>query len=112
MELGERAIALISSSSDSTTKVWQVSAGQEIRTIRKYSSYVLSIAISPDGQTLVSGSGSSGDSTIKVWQLSTGQELRSLTGHSGYVYSLAISPDGQTMISGSGDSTIKIWRVL
>ena len=88
-----------------------MSAGQEIGTIKKYSSYVLSITISPDGQTLVSGSGSS-DSTIKMWQLSTGQELRSLTGHSGYVYSLAISPDGQTLISGSGDSTIKIWQVL
>jgi WD domain, G-beta repeat len=69
---------------------------------------VNSVAISPDGQTLVSGSF---DNTIKIWQLSTGRELHTLTGHSMSVNSVPISPDGQTLVSSSDDKTIKIWQL-
>ncbi|CAD5913902.1 hypothetical protein [Planktothrix agardhii] len=77
-----------------------------------HSGSVNSVAISPDGQILVSGSD---DKTITIWDLSTGQELRTLTGHSEHsdeVKSLAISPDGQTLVSGGDDGTIMIWRVV
>ncbi len=77
-------------------------------TLTGHSANVVSLAISPDGQTLFSGSG---DKTIKIWQLSSGQELRTLTGHHSGVTALAISPDGQTLVSGSADSTIKIWQL-
>jgi WD40 repeat protein len=68
--------------------------------------YVWSVAISPDGQTLVSGSW---DNTIKVWGLSDGKLLRTLSGHQNGVMSVAISSDGQTLASGSEDNTIKVW---
>jgi aspartate 1-decarboxylase len=69
---------------------------------------VLSVAISPDGHTLVSGSD---DKTIKVWNLQSGKLLRTLAGHGGVVFSVAISPDGHTLVSGSGDKTIKVWNL-
>ncbi len=69
---------------------------------------VRSVAISPDGHTLVSGSG---DKTIKVWNLQNGELLRTLAGHRGVVFSVAISPDGHTLVSGSGDKTIKVWSL-
>ena len=77
-----------------------------LHTLTDLSDKVHSVAISPDGQTLVSGSR---DSTIKVWNLLTGQEVRTLTGHLDEVHSVAISPDGQTLVSGSKDGTIKVW---
>ena len=77
-------------------------------TLTGHSNSVSSVAISPDGQTLASGSS---DNTIKIWNLSTGQEIRTLMGHSYGVWSVAISPDGQTLASGSGDNTIKIWNL-
>ncbi len=75
-------------------------------TLTDHEGSVDSIAISPDGQTLVSGSV---DQTIKVWNLSTGKLMRTLTGHEDSVDSVAISPDGQTLVSGSRDGTIKVW---
>jgi WD40 repeat protein len=93
---------------DNTIKIWQLSTGVELRTLTvDLNWWVHSVAISPDGQTLVSG----GDDTITIWDLSTGQELGTLTGHSESVNSVAISPDGQTLVSG-GDDTITIWRVV
>jgi serine/threonine protein kinase len=77
-----------------------------LRTLTGHTSTVWSVAMSADGQTLVSGSG---DKTIKVWDLSTGQEVRALTGHTGAVMSVAISRDGRTLVSGSDDKTIKVW---
>ena len=77
-------------------------------TLSGHSYSVESVAISPDGQTLVSGSW---DKTIKVWHLVTGELLRTLTGHTDSVNSVAISPDGQTLVSGSWDNTIKVWHL-
>ncbi len=98
-----------SGSADQAIKVWDLPGQELVGTLTGHSGGVSSLAISPDGQTLVSGSA---DQTIKVWDL-PGQELiETLTGHSGGVYSVAISPDGQTLASGSADQTIKIWSMI
>ncbi|MFM6515812.1 MAG: WD40 repeat domain-containing protein, partial [Microcystis panniformis] len=78
------------------------------RTLTGHSGVVLSVAYSPDGRYLASGSQ---DKTIKIWEVATGKELRTLTGHSGWVNSVVYSPDGRYLASGSWDNTIKIWRV-
>ncbi|HEY9633193.1 MAG TPA: WD40 repeat domain-containing serine/threonine-protein kinase [Coleofasciculaceae cyanobacterium] len=79
-----------------------------INTLTGHSDIVRSIAISPDGQTIVSGSN---DQTIKIWQLSSGILRRTLSGHTSWISTVAISPDGQTVVSGSGDTTIKVWQL-
>ncbi|MDF5730295.1 MAG: serine/threonine protein kinase, partial [Rhizonema sp. PD38] len=78
------------------------------RTLTGHSSWVISVAISPDGNTLASGSN---DKTIKLWNLATGEQTRTLQGHSDLVHSVAISPDGKTLTSGSVDKTIKLWNL-
>jgi WD40 repeat protein len=79
-----------------------------VNTLQGHSGPVSSLAISPDGKTLVSGSW---DKTIKLWNLATGEQIRTLTGHSEWVYSVAISPDGKTLASGGEDKTIKLWNL-
>ncbi len=102
-------ILVSSGSADQAIKLWDLPRQELVGTLTGHSGGVSSLAISPDGQTLVSGSA---DKTIKVWDL-PGQELiETLTGHSGGVYSVAISPDGQTLASGSADQTIKIWSMI
>lgn len=77
-------------------------------TLRGHTDWIYSIAISPDGQTLASGSF---DKTIKLWELSTGSLIHTLSNHSKGVCCVAISPDNQTLASGSWDETIKLWRL-
>jgi WD40 repeat protein len=67
---------------------------------------VLSVAWSPDGRTLASGSS---DRTVKLWEAATGKLLATLQGHTGEVYSIAWSPDGKTLASGSDDRTVMLW---
>ncbi|MBW4516716.1 MAG: protein kinase [Timaviella obliquedivisa GSE-PSE-MK23-08B] len=75
-------------------------------TLTKHSSWVTSVAISPNAKTFAS---SSLDDTIKIWNLHSGEELLTLRGHTRGVNAIAISPDGKTLVSGSDDYTIKFW---
>ena len=77
-------------------------------TLTGHSQQVFSVAITPDGQKVISGSW---DDTIKLWRLSTGQEIRTLTGHTNDIRTVVISPDGQIIASASDDCTIKLWQL-
>jgi WD domain, G-beta repeat len=78
-----------------------------------YYSEVYALAISTDGQWLVSGHGdiTHVDDAIKVWRLSDGKLIHNLLGHSHWVYSVVLTVDGETIISGSLDGTIQWWQL-
>src|SRR4051794_36780946 len=63
---------------------------------------VYSVAFSPDGTTLASGSGFE----IKLWDLASSKNTMTLKGHTSRVFSVAFGPDGKTLASGSEDKTI------
>lgn len=79
------------------------------RTLNGHSNLVSSVAISPNGITLVSGSY---DTTLKVWNLANGMEINTLDGNAGSVHSVAIDPNGVTLASGNGNNTIQLWNLL
>jgi WD40 repeat protein len=92
-----------------TSNVWNKSEQISLaNTLTGHSQRVSSIAITPDGQLIASGSE---DKTIKLWNLRTGQLLRTLTGHSEGIRSIAISLDGKLLASGGDDKTIKLWNL-
>jgi WD40 repeat protein len=66
---------------------------------------VNSVAFSPDGLTLASGSM---DNTIKLWDVATGELKTTIEGHTDSVNSVAFSPNGLTLAS--GDNKNKLWR--
>lgn len=72
-----------------------------------HSDNVKSIAFSPDGSILASGSE---DCTIKLWTTDTMENILTLSAHDDdAVMSLAFTPNGRYLTSGSGDTTIKVW---
>ncbi len=81
-------------------------ADQSRMTLLGHKERVKSVAFSPDGKRMVSGSL---DETVRVWDVATGDELITLRGHTNEIYSIVFSPDGEHIISGSNDTTIKIW---
>ncbi len=84
----------------------------ELRSVRcmgtfvGHTSDVYAVALSCDGERLLSGSS---DNTVKLWDVASGECAGTLTGHSATVASVAFSPDGRLALSGSHDNTVKLW---
>ena len=73
-----------------------------------HTSTVQSVAWSPDGKTLATGSR---DKTVRLWDPATGKTLRTLTGSDDWVLSVAWSPDGKTLATATADGTALVWDV-
>ncbi|KAJ5936835.1 WD40-repeat-containing domain protein [Penicillium verhagenii] len=79
----------------------------EIQTLEGHSNRVNSVAFSPDGQLLASGSH---DSTVKLWDTATGGLQQTLNGSS-RVNSVAFSPNGKILASGYSHRDIRLWSM-
>jgi WD40 repeat protein len=89
-----------------TVKFWDAASGQEEGSLKGHMGPVYSVAFSPDGQRLASGSE---DQTVKVWDASTGQEERTLKGSADDVCGVTFSPEGKRLASASDDGRVKVW---
>jgi WD40 repeat protein len=83
-------------------------AAETADTIIAHQDMIWTLAISPDGKILASGSS---DKTVKLWSLPEGGFIKALDGHTNSVYALAVSPDNQTLASGGLDANIRLWSL-
>jgi WD40 repeat protein len=72
-----------------------------------HTSAVGSVAFSPDGRRILTGSR---DGTALLWDAATGTQLRAFLGHKDGVAAVAFSPDGKQILTGSGDGTAVLWE--
>ncbi|AFY93242.1 NB-ARC domain-containing protein [Chamaesiphon minutus] len=102
----------IASGGERIVEVWDASTGACLQTLFGHTHFVWSVAFSPDGGFLASGSF---DRTIRLWDLHTGECLQVLAGHESGVFSVAFIPQHgtarQLLASSSADATIRIWDI-
>ncbi len=116
---GYMGSAILAYSPDGTTlaaQVWDegpqihllnAHTGQSKRILSWDGRLAASVAFSPNGKILASGSWGG---TIRVWNTQNGKLHGILSGHTRGVNDLVFSPDGKTLASGSWDKTIRLWN--
>ena len=86
--------------------LWNPLERSELKTLSGHSSFVKSVAFSPDGKILASGGW---DSLVKLWDVGTGKELMTLKGHSRSVQEVVFDPQGIMLASAGDEGTIRLW---
>lgn len=89
-----------------TAKLWDVATGDEVVRFEGHTREVNSIAFSPDGKLLASGS----YGELLLWDVTTGDELRRFDVQGRWVNSVTFSPDGKLLASGIGNLLV-LWDV-
>ena len=102
---GRRAIT---SSSDGTQHLWDLSTGNELSRVVLDSNASCTIVTSGQPQQVVTGTVGG---AVYVWNLDTGIGVRASTDHKDRVLAVAVTPDGERIISGSTDGTLHSWNL-
>ena len=95
--------------SDDTVCLWDIVNGKHKKILKGHIGWVKSIAFSPDGHLIASGST---DKTVRLWDAVSGEHKKTLTGHQSLINSVCFSPDGQLLASGSEDKTVRLWDTI
>ena len=91
---------------DKTARLWEASSGRPIGTPIAHQVGITSVAYSPDGKTVLTGSV---DRSARLWDASSGRPIGAPMEQQGPVTSVAYSPDGKTVLTGSNDKTARVW---
>jgi WD40 repeat protein len=81
------SVRLASASEDNTVKIWDISNGECLQTLKDHSNIVNMVAFSPNSARLASASE---DKTVKIWDTSSGECLQTLN-YKFTVWSMAFS---------------------
>jgi len=103
---------LASAGGDSDGRLWDISgAPRERSRFGEGMTRINSLAISPNGRTLVAGSGTL-DGRIKLLDITEKlpREIVTLRGPRGVVNAVAVSPDNKRVAAGGEDRTLRVWE--
>lgn len=100
---------IITGSTDTGVKLWDVQTGKIIRTLHGQHEGVTSAAFSPDGQKVLTG-GIEGN--IELWDRKTGMKMLSFDNQTHHpILSISFSPDGRKAVSGGTDYNVRVWDI-
>lgn len=87
----------------SALRLWDTATGRQINALPGHNSPATTLAFTPDGSTIVSGSG---DQTIRVWDAATGEHRREWPGHRDGVNAVRVTADGKALVSCGSDAVV------
>lgn len=88
--------------------LWEAETGLPIAQPLRHDGSLRSLAISRDGQTVLTGSY---DRTAQLWDKATGKPIGPAFRHENQVWFVAFSPDGLSVLSGGQQRTAHLWKV-
>ncbi|KAG1796002.1 WD40-repeat-containing domain protein [Suillus plorans] len=100
---------IVTCSLDGSLRLWSLESGAQIgEDWRDGNDAVRSIALSPNGKTIASGSE---DGKVRLWDVKTKKVIAKWARHTNVVCALCWSADGERLASGSWDGTTRVWDV-
>ncbi len=90
-----------------TLRLWDLKTGDALINF-DYTDPVFSVAFSPDGKWIASGSAKG---SVRLWDAQTGDWMGTLEGHKAHVLALAFSPDGTLLASSGREGSVFLWDV-
>ncbi|GAA6010151.1 hypothetical protein JCM11491_005364 [Sporobolomyces phaffii] len=96
---------IVSSSKDTTTRVWHRKTGEFFRSLSGHRGPVNAVALNSNRILTASG-----DALMKMWDVETGKALRTFAGHTRGLACVQWSPDGKEIVSAGNDQVIKLWN--
>ncbi len=103
---------IATSGAEHSVYLWDTASGELIKQVGKHKDSLISVAVSPDGKTVVTGAGGR-DKTECVWDIDTGELRHTLGGRRTEPASpLVFSPDGQWLVAPTENtSRASLWKV-
>ena len=97
---------ILSGADDNDIRVWEVSTGECLKTMRGHKDSVTSVSMSDNGQVGVSGGL---DNAIKIWDIRNKRMQINLPTHNEPIVAVSMSPDGKYVASVGSDKTLRLW---
>jgi WD40 repeat protein len=99
---------MVTTSRDSTARVWDTKTGDEISVFNGHTDIVHSAEFDPGDRLIATASE---DRTVRLWEATTGKPVNIYRDHFEEVHLAKFSPSGQQLLTASYDNTARIFEV-
>ncbi|GLH07549.1 Guanine nucleotide-binding protein subunit beta-1 [Gryllus bimaculatus] len=99
---------IVTSSGDMSCALWDIETGQQCTSFIGHTGDVMSLSLSPDMRTFVSGAC---DASAKLWDIREGSCKQTFPGHESDINAVTFFPNGFAFATGSDDATCRLFDI-